>query len=131
MLLKFLMEFSKRKLVPYGIDYKNECIDDLQKNILPEYKNNFQVRYIDEFDFPDAPYDIIITNPFYSYPKMNEFKDKLLSVLSKDGIIIYRIHTDVLKHYKINKIADLLKLLGNCFTVSIGAGLWFATLKKN
>jgi 2-polyprenyl-3-methyl-5-hydroxy-6-metoxy-1,4-benzoquinol methylase len=130
MLLKFLMEFSERDLIPYGIDYKKECIEYLQKKILPEYKDNFKITEIKEFDFIDAPYDIIITNPFYCYPEVNEFKEKLLSVLNKDGIIIYRIHNDVLENFNIKEIDDLIAILGKDLTISVGSGLWLATLNK-
>jgi len=125
MLLKFLMEFSGKNLIPYGIDVNKRAIKKA-KSLISEYSANFQITPLQDFQYDNAPYDIIITNPFYSKQTMS-FSNMLKTKLSPNGKIIYRLHNDVLERNSINSVNRLQNFIGNDFNISRGNGLWFAT----
>ena len=81
MLCLFLMEFSNHNLIPYGIDVNEKSIERA-KELLPEFKSNFIVKNVNDYDFSEGPFDIIITNPFYARDTIDNFLTKCLSGLN-------------------------------------------------
>ena len=113
-LLKFLMTFSSHSLIPFGVDLNKKAIRQAKEVLLPRYKDNFTVDNVKDYDFRNGPFDFIIANPFYSRPNMRNFTKKCLKNLNDDGRLIFRIHNDVLKRYKISSLKEIrdFKFLG-------------------
>lgn len=130
MLLKFLMLFSSHQLNPYGIDLNEVAIKEAKHNILPEFSKQFSVENVINHEFSDGPYSIIIANPFYSNPNMRQFTEKCLDNLEKKGRLLYRVHDDVLKHNKVNKLEDLSDFKNLGMKVSQGYGLSFCIFDR-
>lgn len=99
MLLKFFLLYSGRQLVPYGIDRCEAPIKQAQEIILPEYAENFRVLNVKDYHFDDGPFDIILTNPMYVYPRITEFTKECIDNLNKGGRLIYKFTHDSLAEY--------------------------------
>ena len=107
MLLKFLMTFSNHNLIPYGIDLNEEAIGQAVNEILPDFAGNFEIGDIVDYQFPKGKFDIIITNPFYSKPNMEEFTERCLDNVNPKGRLIYRIHSEVLVNNNVERLDNI------------------------
>jgi SAM-dependent methyltransferase len=107
MLLKYLTLFSGHALVPYGVEINKESFKQAIDIVLPEYGANFILGNVNEYDFKDGPFDIIIANPTYAYPDLREFTYKCYSNLNPNGRIIYIVQGDVLEHFKIKSLSEI------------------------
>ncbi len=96
MLLKFVMQFSRKSIIPFGVELNHEANQQAKETILPEFSTNFIETDVNNYDFSNGPFDIIITNPFYGKPTMTEYIDKCFSNLNAGGMILLRLHSDVL-----------------------------------
>lgn len=54
---------KKFKLIPYGVDFLEKSIENAKKEIVPEFKDNFKVKNLIDYEFEDGKFDFIITNP--------------------------------------------------------------------
>lgn len=130
MFLKFLTQFSGRKLTPYGINVNKEAIKEAKEKILPEYVNNFKAVDAKEHDFNGAPFNIILTDPTYylpSYdgivdaliirencwwPDIRNLTDTFIRNLNKKGRLIYRTHQDSLDRCGLESLEEIPYLRG-------------------
>jgi SAM-dependent methyltransferase len=131
MLLKFLSKFSDHKLIPYGVEIKLKPLEQAIQEILPQYSVNFLLGDVNEYDFREGPFDIIITNPFYAHPNLRAFTENCFEHLSSDGRIIYRIHDDVLEHFGIKSLSELRDFDGFNMKTSVGQGLVYGIIDKS
>ncbi len=130
MLLKFLMKFSGHELSPFGIDINSRAIMQAKKEIFPEYSPlRFSVEDVNTYKFSKGPYNIIISNPFYS-PNMRKFTETCLDNLTQGGKLIYRIHNDVIHHNNIKNLDDIPDLKNLGMKVSNGCGLSFCVFDR-
>lgn len=130
MLLKFLMKFSGHKITPFGIDKKKKVINRAKTEILPNYKDNFTVSDVMDYDFENGSFDIIITNPFYAKPNMRGFTKKCLENLNTSGRLIYAVPNDVLKSNCMIGLNDVKDFKGLNMRISKGFDLSFGIFDK-
>jgi SAM-dependent methyltransferase len=97
MLLKFIMDFSRYKITPYGIDNNSDAITMAKNFILPDYSENFEEADYDTCLPFKRIFDIIICNPFHSRRCFYKLVSLLIKSLSPKGKIIIRVHDDVLE----------------------------------
>jgi 2-polyprenyl-3-methyl-5-hydroxy-6-metoxy-1,4-benzoquinol methylase len=99
MLLRYIKDFLDKPITPYGIDISDNCITLAKNKIFPDYSENFRLCDVNDYDFKEGPFDVIITNPFYS-KDIRRFTEQCLTNLNKNGQLIYRLHRDVLRYYE-------------------------------
>ena len=129
MLLKFLIEFSNQQLIPYGIDL-NQLSLNKAKEFFPNQKDNFKIFDVNKYNFEEGPFDIIITNPFYTKPNIRQFTEKCLQNLNPGGRIIYRIHDDVILKNNITDLRELTDFKDQPIEILKGNGLTIIVIDK-
>lgn len=106
LLLKYLYLFSGFKLIPFGIDNRKIAIDEAQKNIFPELKNNFKFQDAVFYEFEDGPFNIIIACPIIvdwrgrNRDFVKKFIKKCFKNLTNNGRLILFAPYDVLERSK-------------------------------
>ena len=100
LMLKHLIIHTKRKLIPYGVDFLKESINQAREIILPEYAENFVVDNIVEYDYDNTPYDFIFFDPYDIHPEDTpKVLEDILRALSPKGKLICYTYRDVLNSY--------------------------------
>lgn len=85
MLLKFILEFSKHKLIPFGIDLSVKAIKMAQEEILPQFADNFLCADLDTCIPFNRKFEILKCNPFHSKRSFSELIFYCLICISNDG----------------------------------------------
>lgn len=111
LLLKYLMDHTAYKLLPFGIDFCRPSIKQAQSLIHPTFKNNFRICNIRDFDFRDSPYDYILFCPDHVYQKdILKTVKQILCACSENGKVVFYTYggsTELTKPYW----ADILTCL--------------------
>jgi len=77
LLLRHLVRESRYKIIPYGVDFIKESIDQAKSIILPEYSDNFIVANIIDLDLKPHSFNYILFDP------TNVHKDDLEKMIEK------------------------------------------------
>ncbi len=110
LLLKHIIENSKYKLIPYGVDFIEESITQAKKLIFPEYSDNFIVANISEVKLKERYYDFILFDPTHVH--IDDHEKVLANILrSCRRKIIFYTYKDMLTILKIAKVFPLLREL--------------------
>ncbi len=93
LLLRSLIEFSSFPLIPFGVDFLCESIQEAKSCVLPQFARNFTCGNIATFDFtePMSPTYILLC-PVYLHPSHIEtFLAKCISHVDKQAgrLILY------------------------------------------
>ncbi|MBT5338149.1 class I SAM-dependent methyltransferase [Candidatus Falkowbacteria bacterium] len=104
LLLRHLTYFSNLNVVPYGVDFLEQSIEQAKEEILPQFNENFYCCSIDLFS-TEIKFKYIILEPYLLYEKdRKSVVEKLKNFLAPGGsIIIYNYH-DALKNEKIEDL---------------------------
>ena len=107
MLLRFLKERSRFRLVPFGIDFQEEAIWEAQEVILSEYRENFRVGNIAELDFQRNLFDFALLDPYHlSDADREAVVGGILERLRPRGrLIVYSYH-DAMVQLKHRRLRD-------------------------
>jgi len=109
LLLCHLVRHSPHKLIPYGVDFIEESIEQAKTLILPEYADNLAVGNIAEYPFADAPYDFILFDPYDLHSDdLEPVLKRALDALGHDGRIIFYTYEDVLKAHGYSWVGEFL-----------------------
>lgn len=109
LLLRHLITRARHKLVPYGVDFIEQSIQQAKTSILPEYADHFAVCNIADYGFPGAPYDFIFFDPYDLHPDdLNVVLARACKALARDGIIIFYTYDDVLSAYGYEWVGEFL-----------------------
>lgn len=110
LLLKFIIENSVYKLVPYGIDLCKDTIKEAKTEILPDYADNFYVGDSLWYNF-QRQFTYVLAKP--AYVADYEFKwffNKCYNLLEYGGRLIFVLNKDALaaaiKRKAVMKIVD-------------------------
>jgi len=104
MLLKFIRTFSHLPIEPYGIDSRQVPLEQAKREIFPDCPENFRLADVNDYDFKEGPFNIMITNPLYGND-VRTFTETCLDNLADSGRLIFRVHTDRFGDFK-EKIID-------------------------
>ncbi|EKD55948.1 MAG: radical SAM protein [uncultured bacterium] len=104
-LLRFLVENSQHKLIPHGIDFRQEVINEAKEIILPDFADNFRIGNITKIDLENNLFDYILLDPYHlaDCDRKNVIQI-IIDKLRKNGrVILYSYHDSLstLPHKKI------------------------------
>lgn len=106
LLLKHIIQNSGKHIIPYGIDFIEESIDEAKYRTLPDFKDNFSctnaVSYIFQRSFDLVLFDVSLLK--------REDSDAFLERVQNKGIpycIVY-LYADVMEIMQISNVADLI-----------------------
>jgi len=68
LMLRHLVERSRFRLVPHGVDFIEESIRQAREVVLPEYAENFWVANVADADLGEESYDFIFFDPYAVHP---------------------------------------------------------------
>ena len=111
LLLKHLVENSKYELIPYGVDFIEESIEQAKREILPEFADNFTVANIRDYvkEMPDEYFDFVFFDPYHLHPKdLDEAVERILRACRPDGKVIFYTYSDVLESLNLKWVGDFL-----------------------
>lgn len=98
LMLRYLMEHTQFKLIPYGVDFIEPSIRQAKEIIHPEYGSNFALCNIMDYGYKDAPFDFIFADPYDIYPEdMPKFLEDVLKACADGGRVIFYTYHDVLE----------------------------------
>jgi len=92
LLLRFLCDNSAHLHNPFGVDCSPHLIHRARTEIFPDLQDQFQVADILTYDFAEAPFALIITNPLYADQGYREQIDGRIQKLAADGSIRRYVH---------------------------------------
>jgi SAM-dependent methyltransferase len=88
MLLSHLSAVSGGRLIPHGVDFLPELIDEA-RTLLPRYAGNLHVGNIETFALPHATFVYVITNPLLVLPAARvAYVRRCLDALALGGALI-------------------------------------------
>jgi SAM-dependent methyltransferase len=97
LLLKHIITRSKYKLIPYGVDFIEESIEQAKNIILPEYAQNFTVANIVDYEMGENEYDFILFDPYsVHHDDLRDMIEKIYRACKEGGKIIFYTYRDVL-----------------------------------
>jgi SAM-dependent methyltransferase len=103
LLLKILRAETSHSLIPYGIDFVDDSIQEAKREVLPAFHNNFVTGNIETTDFFQQTFAYILVCPAYLHPEKAEaFLVRCLDQLQTDGkLILYEyMDQDVLEGFR-------------------------------
>lgn len=111
MMLKFVVQNTECKLIPFGVDFLPESIKQAKTKIFPEFKENFVCMNIIDYDFSDNNFNYILIDPAYLFEDdWNYFYEKCMNNLNKGGHIILYISPDEFLEFNFKKrMGEFLK----------------------
>ncbi len=105
LLLRHLVQHSRYRLEPYGVDFLEKSIEQAKNKILPEYAQNFTVANIVDYKLEPQSYDFILVDPTSIHrDDIEDFVEKLAIACRPGGKIIFYAYRDVLRVLKILSI---------------------------
>jgi SAM-dependent methyltransferase len=108
LMLKYLVDVSPNRVVPYGVDWLERSIAQARHVVLPEFEGHFFVANLVDYDFADAPYRCIFVAPDDVHPDDREqFFRTAVDALSDDGRIVFYCYRDVLDNQAVSWPGDL------------------------
>lgn len=111
LLLKHIMKNSGGHIVPYGVDFIEESINQAKTIVHPEHSENFECVNIVDFDFADAFYDYILFDPYDIHRSdLQNIVNKAVKALSKTGLLIFYTYTDVLNSFEYDWVGEFFSL---------------------
>jgi 2-polyprenyl-3-methyl-5-hydroxy-6-metoxy-1,4-benzoquinol methylase len=129
LLLKYLCENGMFPLVPYGIDFVKEPIEQAKREILPGFQNHFRLGNIIDYEFEDGPFDFILMNPHYV---LEEDRDRLahrcLEHLRDRGRLIFYSYPDAADEW--DRLANLRSLHNRGLAVASSEEVMLAYVSK-
>ena len=104
LMLKYLIQTTQYKLIPFGIDFMKKSIEQAKKIIHPQYAQNFVFGNLINYDlyFKKTKFDFIFTFLSHLYPADRKILlKKIRKSCRKGGKIIFYEYSDVIKalHY--------------------------------
>jgi len=103
LLLKCLLAASRRKLVPYGVDFIEAAIRQAKDRILPRFRRNFSVGNVLRYRFR-TKFDYIITDPECAADRdIGTFCRRCRDGLRKGGALIFFIPDDGLPRLRMRQ----------------------------
>ena len=111
LLLRHLVENSEHELIPYGVDFIEESIEQARRDILPEFADNFVVANVRDYvrEMPDEYFDFIFFDPYNVHPKdLPETVNHLIRACRTGGRIIFYTYHDVLESLNFEWVGDFL-----------------------
>lgn len=106
LLLKHIIQNSGKQIIPYGIDFIEESIDEAKYRTLPDFKENFSCTNAVSYDFQKS-FDLVL---FDVSLLKKEDSDAFLERIQINGIpycIVY-LYADVMEIMQISNVADLI-----------------------
>lgn len=95
LLLKILRAESPFALVPYGVDFVEQSIEEATTEILPGYKDNFVRENIETTDFFGRVFTYILFSPAYLHPERTQnFLTTCLDRIESGGKLILYEYMD-------------------------------------
>ena len=109
LLLRHIVTKSRYRLIPYGVDFIEESINQARELILPEYRDNFIASNIVDVDLGKGEYDFILFDPTHVHIDDHlQVLEKVLKACRPGGRIIFYTYKDMLRILKLAKIIPLL-----------------------
>ncbi|WP_083820434.1 bifunctional 2-polyprenyl-6-hydroxyphenol methylase/3-demethylubiquinol 3-O-methyltransferase UbiG [Thermococcus sp. AM4] len=111
LLLRHLVKNSGYGLIPYGVDFIEESIEQAKREILPEFADNFTVANVRDYvrEIPDGYFDFIFFDPYNVHPEdLPETVSHLIRVCRAGGRIIFYTYHDVLESLNLEWVGDFL-----------------------
>ncbi len=108
LMLKHLICRSKYRLVPHGVDFISESIEQAKEILHPDHRENFHISNVYEFDLGRERYDYIFFDLFVVHPDhIPEMAERTKAACREGGKIIFYLYRDVLR---ILRIINLFRL---------------------
>ncbi|WP_297069724.1 bifunctional 2-polyprenyl-6-hydroxyphenol methylase/3-demethylubiquinol 3-O-methyltransferase UbiG [Thermococcus sp.] len=110
LLLRHLVENSRYELIPYGVDFIEESIEQAKREILPEFATNFTVANVRDYVkmMPDEYFDFIFFDPYHLHPNdLQEAVEHVIRACKPGGKVIFYTYRDVLR---VLRVLNLFKL---------------------
>ena len=109
LLLKHLVENSKYRLEPFGVDFIEESIQQARELILPAYSDNFTVQNIVDYELEPESFDFIFLDPTDIHrDDIDWFLDRVIKACKPGGKIIFYTYRDVIRILFILSILSLI-----------------------
>jgi uncharacterized protein len=106
LLLNYLME-KQFKLIPHGIDFRKEAIDEAIKYIHQDSASNFSVCNISDYDFDNSSFDLIFLDPFHVHDdERMAIVTRALASVNSNGFLILFSYYDALRLKNINWVKE-------------------------
>ncbi len=127
LMLKYLMNSSVYRLIPYGVDFLEKSIEQAKTIIHPENRDHFLIQNIVDYNFDAGPFDFIFCAPHHIYSEDRmKFFAKLMANCRKGGKIIFYVYSNKLKNEKPNVFAGAPELKKFLLIVKTFPGLSIA-----
>jgi 2-polyprenyl-3-methyl-5-hydroxy-6-metoxy-1,4-benzoquinol methylase len=98
LMLKYLMETSGHKLIPYGADFMEKSIEQAKNILFPEYADNFENCNVADYSFGKGPFDFIFTFLSHIYPpQRKKYIEKVIKSCKRGGKVIFYGYSDTIK----------------------------------
>ena len=108
LMLKHLVENSRYKLTPHGVDFIEESIRQAKEIVLPEYAENFKVANIADINLEEESFDFIFLDPYALHPSdIPRVAEMVVKACKPSGKVIFYTYRDVLR---VLRLIGLLKL---------------------
>ena len=109
--MRHLVENSEYELIPYGVDFIEESIEQAKRDILPEFAGNFVVANVRDYvhEIPDEYFDFIFFDPYNVHPEdLPETVGHLIRACRTGGGVIFYTYHDVLESLNLEWVGDFL-----------------------
>ncbi|MCR5532440.1 MAG: class I SAM-dependent methyltransferase [Paludibacteraceae bacterium] len=105
-LLKYIISYTKKKIIPFGVDFLSASIKEAQSYILPLFSNNFLC--VNAIDYIwKRSFDIVLFDPsILAKDDINTFFQRIK--LSKSHYCIVYVYSDAIRMLKIANIVEIL-----------------------
>lgn len=111
LLLKHLVENSRYELIPYGVDFIEESIEQAKREILPRFADNFVVANVRDYvrEMPNEYFDFVFFDPYNVHPEdITETVKHLIRACKTGGRLIFYTYHDVLESLNLGWVGDFL-----------------------
>ena len=111
LMLRYLMEATGYKLIPYGIDFIKPPIKQAKEVLHPQYAAHFVVGNVIDYSFKSGPFDFIFATIHHIHPAdRGKYLQKIKKHCKKEGKIIFYEYSDVLKQNQYNWVGEFPEL---------------------
>ena len=111
LLLKHLIEHCSSQIIPYGIDFLENSIQQAKTVIHPNFRNNFFVSNAINFKFSNYFFDFVLLDPYHFTDKDLNKLFQILIKQTSNSIVLYT-YADVLMQNKLQSVTDFSALNG-------------------
>jgi SAM-dependent methyltransferase len=111
LLLKHLVEHCHSQIIPYGIDFLENSIQQAKTVIHPNLCNNFFASNAINFDFSNYFFDFVLLDPYHFTDKDLSRLLQILTNQTFNSILLYT-YADVLIQNELQNVAEFSALRG-------------------